>query len=220
LEVVEDGNIELLKSPERYLKYLIFLTSEIIKDYAIEYHDIKDERKKYPKFTQRQFTLILGVLKSRVFDSNITMLKDDIYKSRYNISKVELAYKVFDMYCLYYNMTSTVQLFCAFTGIEKKLLIEWLNLGKSNLYLDIRENTRNLDDFLMLNSDNALLRLHYRNNEEIEHIQAQNENILPDLLLSDNAKMSLPERQAELLTDHEQFTKTGKTQKTPKSLEK
>ena len=220
MDIVENANTEILKSPERYLIFLIQETKRTVKDLNIKYQDVKDTRKTYPAFTTKQFALILQVLHERIYKPNTELLRDNIYISRYDISKCELCFKVFNMLCLYYNMNCTIEGFCTFSGIEKTLLLHWLNTGTSKLYLDIKESTRNIDDFEMLNSKNALLRLHYRNHEEIEHIQAQNENILPDLLTSDGSKMSLQDAQAELIPNKEQLAITGKPKKAPKKAEK
>lgn len=191
MEIVEDSNEKLLDDTERYLQYILQAVEQIIKDYKIVYSDVQDTRKIYPKFTVKQFNFVLGMINKRVFTPNKFLLKDNIYINRYDIHKVELSYIVFSLFCTYYNMTYNINMFCIFSGIEKALLLEWLNTGKSKLYLDILENSRNLDEFDMMNSKNALLRLHYRNHEQIEHLEENNSDTLPNLLLSNHLEKSI-----------------------------
>ena len=73
-------------------------------------------------------------------------------------------------------------------------------------------DTDAIDDFLMLNSENSLLRVYHRNNRQIERLEEQNTNILPDLLLTDQQqKMCLQDGQNNL----QAFTNNLSTEKTP-----
>lgn len=182
MEIVEDANKKLLEDPERYLKYLLQVTDDIINDFNVQYNDIKDNRKEYPRFTVKQFSFILQMINKRVFKANVYLLHDDFNISRYNIPKVELAFSVFELYCSFYSMTYNIYMFTLFSGIDKCTMIEWLSSGKSKLYLAIKENGENLDGVDMMNSKNALLRLHYRNHAENERIIQGSSDTLPDLL--------------------------------------
>lgn len=182
MEIVEDANKKLLEDPERYLKYLLQVTDDIINDFNVQYNDIKDNRKEYPRFTVKQFSFILQMINKRVFKANVYLLHDDLNLSRYNISKVELAFSIFELYCSFYSMTYNIYMFTLFSGIDKCTMIEWLSSGKSKLYLAIKENGENLDGVDMINSKNALLRLHYRNHAENERIIQGSTDTLPDLL--------------------------------------
>jgi len=181
LEILENANDNLLQNQERYFFYIKQQIENIIEDYNIQYTDIRDEKKIYPKFTKKQFILICQAVYNRVYKPNTELLKDSIYTSRYNIQKVELCYKVFSMICSYYNITFNIELFIIYSGIEKKLLIEWLNTGKSQLYKNIIADINSFDDLSMLNSENSLLRVYYRNNREIQRIEAGSSEKLPDL---------------------------------------
>lgn len=182
MEIVEDANKKLLEDPERYLKYLLQVTDDIITDFNVQYNDIKDNRKEYPRFTVKQFSFILQMINKRVFKANVYLLHDDFNISRYNIPKVELAFSIFELYCSFYSMTYNIYMFTLFSGIDKCTMIEWLSSGKSKLYLAIKENGENLDGVDMINSKNALLRLHYRNHAENERIIQGSSDTLPDLL--------------------------------------
>ena len=182
MEIVEDANKKLLEDPERYLKYLLQVTDDIINDFNVQYNDIKDNRKEYPRFTVKQFSFILQMINKRVFKTNVYLLHDDLNMSRYNIPKVELAFSIFELYCSFYSMTYNIYMFTLFSGIDKCTMIEWLSSGKSKLYLAIKENGENLDGVDMINSKNALLRLHYRNHAEHERIIQGSSDTLPDLL--------------------------------------
>lgn len=182
MEIVEDANKKLLEDPERYLKYLLQVTDDIINDFNVQYNDIKDNRKEYPRFTVKQFSFILQMINKRVFKANVYLLHDDFNISRYNIPKVELAFSIFELYCSFYSMTYNIYMFTLFSGIDKCTMIEWLSTGKSKLYLAIKENGENLDGVDMINSKNALLRLHYRNHAENERIIQGSSDTLPDLL--------------------------------------
>ena len=181
MEILENANDNLLQNQERYFFYIKQQIENIIEDYNIQYTDIRDEKKIYPKFTKKQFILICQAVYNRVYKPNTELLKDSIYTSRYNIQKVELCYKVFSMICSYYNITFNIELFIIYSGIEKKLLIEWLNTGKSQLYKNIIADINSFDDLSMLNSENSLLRVYYRNNREIQRIEAGSSEKLPDL---------------------------------------
>lgn len=181
MEILENANDNLLQNQERYFFYIKQQIENIIEDYNIQYTDIRDEKKIYPKFTKKQFILICQAVYNRVYKPNTELLKDSIYTSRYNIQKVELCYKVFFMVCSYYNITYNIELFIIYSGIEKKLLIEWLNTGKSQLYKNIIADINSFDDFSMLNSENSLLRVYYRNNREIQRIETGSCEKLPDL---------------------------------------
>lgn len=196
MEIVENANNELLQDQERYLKYILQNVQEIIKDYNITYNDVKDNRKTYPAFTTRQFIFILTALNKRVYAANTMLLRDDIYKSRYNIFKVELCYSVFKSFCMFFNMGFNVNMFVVYSGIEKALMIQWLNTGKTRLYANILQESHDFDDIEMLNSRNPLLRLHYRNNEKIDHVEAGTMEALPDLQA---AKMSLSDAQDNIV---------------------
>ena len=191
LEVVQDANEKLLENEENYLRYILDQAEQIIKDYGIQYNDIQDNRKTYPKFTTKQFNFILTMLNKRIYSINSNLLKDNIYKYRYDIKKVELCFSVFDMLCSYYNISYNINMFLLLSGLNKPLMIDWLNTGKSKLYLVIIEKGHAVDDMEMLNSHNALLRMHYRNNEQIERLEEQNSDILPDLLLTDQQQKAL-----------------------------
>jgi len=182
VEIVEDANKKLLEDPERYLKYLLQVTDDIINDFNVQYNDIKDTRKEYPRFTVKQFSFILQMINKRVFKVNVYLLHDDLNISRYNISKVELAFSIFELYCSFYSMTYNIYMFTLFSGIDKCTMLEWLSSGKSKLYLAIKEHGENLDGVDMINSKNALLRLHYRNHAENERIITGSSDTLPDLL--------------------------------------
>ena len=52
-----------------------------------------------------------------------------------------------------------------------------------------------IDNFEMLNSANSLLRLYYRNNQEVERIEEGTLEVLPDLLALETAQKSLPDGQ-------------------------
>ena len=182
MEIVEDANKKLLEDPERYLKYLLQVTDDIINDFNVQYNDIKDNRKEYPRFTVKQFSFILQMINKRVFKANVYLLHDEFNISRYNIPKVELAFSIFELYCSFYSMTYNIYMFTLFCGIDKCTMLEWLSSGKSKLYLAIKENGENLDGVDMINSKNALLRLHYRNHAENERIIQGSSDTLPDLL--------------------------------------
>ena len=140
------------------------------------------------------------------------LLYNNIYSFRYDISKVELCYVVFNQLCLYYNITPNIETFVLFSGVSKVIMIDWLNTGKSTIYRQILDDTNNIDNFLMLNSDNSLLRMYYRNHQEIERLEEQNSDILPDLLLTDQQqKMYLQDGQNNL----QAFTNNLSTEKTP-----
>lgn len=188
LEVVQDANEKLLQDQEKYFFYVLEQTENIIQDYGIQYNAVKDDRKTYPKFTNKQFSLILRAIHTRVYKSNRMLLYNNIYSFRYDISKVELCYVVFNQLCLYYNITPNIETFILFSGVSKSLMIEWLNTGKSTLYRQILDDTNNIDNFLMLNSDNSLLRMYYRNHQQIERLEEQNSDILPDLLQIEQTK--------------------------------
>ena len=192
MDVIEDGNKQLLEDPERYLLYIIQESEKIIKDYSIKYNDIQDNRKTYPKFTTKQFIFILQLLNKRVYQTNIILIKHDIYKYRYDISKVEKAYNIFKLYCNYYNMNYNINLFTIFCGVEKTDLINWLNTGKSRLYISIMDDSKSINEIDFANSNNALLRLHYVNNTQPERIEAGVVDTLPDLLPVSDQK-ALPE---------------------------
>ena len=182
MEIVEDANKKLLEDPERYLKYLLQVTDDIINDFNVQYNDIKDNRKEYPRFTVKQFSFILQMINKRVFKAHVYLLHDNNNISRYNIPKVELAFSIFELYCTFYSMTYNIYMFTLFCGIDKCTMLEWLSSGKSKLYLAIKENGENLDGLDMINSKNALLRLHYRNHAENERIIQGSSDTLPDLL--------------------------------------
>ena len=182
MEIVEDANKKLLEDPERYLKYLLQVTDDIINDFNVQYNDIKDNRKEYPRFTVKQFSFILQMINKRVFKANVYLLHDNNNISRYNIPKVELAFSIFELYCTFYSMTYNIYMFTLFCGIDKCTMLVWLSSGKSKLYLAIKENGENLDGLDMINSKNALLRLHYRNHAENERIIQGSSDTLPDLL--------------------------------------
>ena len=152
-----------------------------------------DNKKSYPSFTKKQFTFILETIKDRVYKSNIIMLKDNIYKFRYDINKVELAYSIFKRICLYYSITPNIEMFCCYSGIEKNLLVEWLNSGKSKIIAKMLDDTEAIDNFSMLNSDNSLLRVYHRNNRRLERLEEGTEAGLPDLLLTDQTQKALTE---------------------------
>lgn len=212
LEVVQDANEKLLQDQEKYFFYILEQTEQIIQDYNIQYNAVKDDRKTYPKFTNKQFSLILRALHNRVYKPNRMLLYNNIYSFRYDISKVELCYVVFNQLCLYYNITPNIETFILFSGVSKVIMIEWLNTGKSTIYRQILDDTNNIDNFLMLNSDNSLLRMYYRNHQEIERLEEQNSDILPDLLLTDQQqKMCLQDGQKNL----QAFTNNLSTEKTP-----
>lgn len=196
MEIVQDANTEILKSPEKYFLYLKNQIEQIIQDYDIEYTEIKDDRKTYPKFTKKQFIFIMDTLNERVFKSNVMLLKNDIYINRYDINKVELCYLVFKRICSYYNITFTLEIFCIYSGIQKNLLVEWLNSGKSRLFLNICQDINSFDNFDMINSENSLLRAYYRNNQNFERLEVGNADTLPDLLTDNNQNLSLPDAQS------------------------
>ena len=138
----------------------------------------------------------MDTLNERVFKSNVMLLKNDIYINRYDISKVELSYTVFKRLCSYYNITFTLEIFCIYSGIQKNLLVEWLNSGKSRLLLNIFQDINSFDNFDMVNSDNSLLRAYYRNNQNFERLEVGNADTLPDLLTDNNKNLSLPDAQS------------------------
>ena len=150
-----------------------------------------DKKKIYPKFTRKQFSLVLSTLNNRVYKANRMLLYNNTYSFRYDIHKVELCYTMFFQLCLYYSFTPTIEMFVLFSGVPKTLLIEWLNTGKTTLYRTMLNDTDAIDDFLMLNSENSLLRVYHRNNRQIERIEEQNTNILPDLLQTEHIKKQL-----------------------------
>ena len=183
MEIVEDANEILLKDPERYFFYIRDAVKQIIADYDIQYCDIQDDRKKYPAFTKKQFNLILEAIQERVYTPNYVLLKDKVYINIYNVDKVCKAYAVFKKLCLYYGITPNIAGFTMFSGVDKLTLQNWLNLGRSILYKQILADTADIDNMTMLNSDNSLLRVYYRNNEQVEHIQEGSGEALPDLRL-------------------------------------
>ena len=180
-----------MKSPEKYFLYIKQELENIITDYDMQYTEIQDDRKIYPKFTKKQFMFIAQTLNDRIYKPNIMLLKDNIYNFRYDISKVELCYTVFSRLCMYYSITPTIEIFAMFSGVDQMLLREWLNTGKSQLLKRITSDIDNIDNFSMLNSENSLLRVYYRNNREVERTQEQNTNILPDLLQTDHIEKQL-----------------------------
>ena len=207
---MENANNEILNNQERYFFYIREHIEKIIIDYDIQYTEVKDERKIYPKFTKKQFIIICQAVYNRVYKPNTELLKDSIYTSRYNIPKVELCYKVFSMICSYYNIIFNIELFIIYSGIEKSLLVEWLNSGKSQLYKNIIADINSFDDFSMLNSDNSLLRVYYRNNREVQRIEAGSSEKLPDLSpfqLSVSDAQSKIELEAATIKAPEEITK-------------
>lgn len=202
MEIVENANEMLLQDPERYFFYIRDAVKQIIADYDIQYCDIQDDRKKYPAFAKKQFNFILQSIQERIYTPNYTLLKDNIYKSIYNTDKALKAYIVYKKLCLYYGITPNIDGFCTFSGIDKLTLQGWLNHGKSLLYKTILTDTTEIDNFSMLQSDNSLLRVYYRNNEQIERIQEGSGEALPDLRLPG--------------TDQKQLAKSDDT---PESLE-
>ncbi len=196
MEIVEDGNNEILNNQERYFFYILQEVEKIIQDYKITYNEITDNKKTYPKFTKKQFILICQAINNRVFKSNTMLLRDNVYTSRYNTQKVELCYDVFKMLCNYYSVSYTLDTFLLYSGITKEMLVNWLNSGSSPLLKKIHEDITELDDFTMLNSSNSLLRVFYRNNRETERIQQGNTDILPNLLTG-AALTSIPDEQKE-----------------------
>ena len=214
MEIVEDANEKLLNDPERYFFYIRDAVKQIIADYEIEYCDIKDDRKKYPAFTKKQFIFILSTLYTRIYAVNYTLIKDNIYISRYDIAKIEKAYNVFKNICLYYNITPSLEGFTIMCGIDVKTLQYWLSLGKSGLYRTILEDIAGFDDFTMLNSDNSLLRVYYRNNKQIEHIQEGSGEALPDLRLPGTpGNLSLTDIQSKLSMDQAQKAEINEIEK-------
>lgn len=181
MEIVENANNEILQDQERYFFYIKQQIENIIQDYGIAYNDIKDNKKTYPAFTKKQFILICQAVNNRVYKPNKQLLKEDYYINKYNISKVELCYKVFSMICSYYSVLYTLDLFVIFSGVEHHDLLNWLKSGKSKLLQKILEDTRKFDDLSMVNSDNSLLRVYFRNNQEIQRIEEGSQAILPDL---------------------------------------
>ena len=200
LEILENANDNLLQDQERYFFYIKQQIENIITDYDITYTEIKDDRKTYPKFTKKQFILICQALQNRVYKPNKQLLKDDIYITRYNIYKVELCYKVFTMVCSYYNMLFNADLFIVYSGIERENLVNWLTSGKSRLWQKIIEDSNNFDNLSMLNSENSLLKVYYRNNQEIQRIEEGSQAILPDLS-SPEKSITGGQNQIEQLSD-------------------
>lgn len=188
LEVVQDANEKILQDQEKYFFYVLEQTENIIQDYNIQYNAVKDDRKTYPKFTNKQFSLILKALNNRVYKANRMLLYNNTYTFRYDINKVELCYSIFYQLCLYYNITPNIEMFVLYSGVDKVVMISWLNTGKSTLYRQILDDSNNLDNFLMLNSDNSLLRMYYRNHQQIERLEEQNSDVLPDLLQIEQTK--------------------------------
>lgn len=209
---MENANSELLQDQERYFFYIKQQIENIITDYDITYTEIKDDRKTYPKFTKKQFILICQALQNRVYKPNKQLLKDDIYITRYNIYKVELCYKVFTMICSYYNMLFNADLFIIYSGIERENLMNWLTSGKSRLWQKIIEDSNNFDNLSMLNSENSLLKVYYRNNQEIQRIEEGSQAALPDLQA---AKMSLPDTQDNIVLIPDTITSPEGIEKSP-----
>jgi len=195
MEIVENANENLLNSQERYFFYIKSQAEQIIKDYNITYAEVMDNKKTYPKFTRKQFIIILEALQERVFKANKDLLfinNSSFYK--YDIKKVEMAYKIFKLLCVFYSITPNIAMFSACTGVSEETLKGWLNTGKSLLYNVILQDTENIDDVEMLNSANSILRIYHRNNRQQERLQEGNADILPDLLLPASDQKQLENR--------------------------
>ena len=144
--VIVDSNENILNNEQEYFIYILENVKQIIKDYGLKYSDVVDSRKDHPDFTYNQFLFILAELKTRVFSVNKELLSDNyinLYNPNYNVSKVELAYRIYNKLCKYYGFNCTDTPFYEMTGIEEARLYEWLSHGTSDLLKKIKENAKN-----------------------------------------------------------------------------
>lgn len=144
--VIVDSNENILNNEQEYFIYILENVKQIIKDYGLKYSDVVDSRKNHPDFTYNQFLFILAELKTRVFSVNHELLCDNyisLYNPNYNVSKVELAYRIYNKLCKYYGFNCTDTPFYEMTGIEEARLYEWLSRGSSDLLKKIKENAKN-----------------------------------------------------------------------------
>ena len=103
-------------------------------------------------------------------------------------------------------------LFIVYSGIERENLVNWLTSGKSRLWQKIIEDSNNFDNLSMLNSENSLLKVYYRNNQEIQRIEEGSQAALPDLQA---AKMSLSDTQDNIVLIPDTITSPEGIEKSP-----
>lgn len=208
--VVENSNDNILSSIDNYLLYIRQNIRDILNFDGLMYSEPMDIKKIYPAFTYKQFIYILNRLYDRVYSQNLELLQEppyikpllnDIYnnsKIRYNIPKVELAYKVYFRLCSFYGFVCCWEPFLSLTGIAQETLESWLSSGRSAILKVARENNKNsvITDFE--NSAAPLLRMASANYKHglttpLQEREAQAAvEVLPDLLTIAQDKKALP----------------------------
>ena len=210
-EIIENSNNQILSSIDCYLQYIRDNIQQIINDDNLQYSDPMDRKKIYPAFTYTQFCYLLGRLYDRVYSVNLELLQDPPYRKpllynkynnpniRYNVSKVELAYEVYNKLCAFYGFVCSYEMFTELVGIDYGTLTEWLTSGRSNLLKKARENNKKAVITKFENSGAPLLQLaagnykHGLNTPQQERTEAAALDVLPDLLaLTENKKTALP----------------------------
>lgn len=196
---IENTTQNLLNNEQYYFSFILETIQQIIKDYGLKYSGIVDSRKMHPDFTYNQFLFLLAEIKTRVYDVDISLLFYDD-KKRYDISRVEKAYNIYNKLCKYYGFNCTEFPFYDMIGIDKNILMDWLSSGKSMLLKIIKENATKgvLSEFE--NSQAPILKLAVANHshglaqQNTEHTETPTIEQLPDLL-------SISQSKKPMLTD-------------------